>query len=62
MPDIHQIPLAEIDAAALDRDRSHLDAAALTELRLSIATSGLRMPIEVYPFATPDPTARTATA
>jgi ParB family transcriptional regulator, chromosome partitioning protein len=56
MPDIHHIPLAEIDAAALDRDRSHLDAAALTELRLSIATSGLRMPIEVYPFATPDPT------
>ena len=63
MPDpIHLIPLAEIDAAALDRDRTRLDEAALTELRLSIATSGLRMPIEVYALAEPDPTARTATA
>ena len=34
MPEpIHLIPLAEIDAAALDRDRTRVDEAALTELR-----------------------------
>ena len=51
----HHIPLAEIDAAALDRDRTHVDAAALMELRLSIATHGLRMPIEVYALPPPEP-------
>lgn len=56
MPDtVHLIPVAEIDAAALDRDRTSLDEAALAELRLSIATHGLRMPVEVYAFAAPDP-------
>ena len=55
MPDsIHLIPPAEIDAAALTRDRASLDEAALTELRLSIAVSGLRMPIEVFELAEPD--------
>jgi ParB family chromosome partitioning protein len=48
---IHHLPLTEIDAAALTRDRSGLDAAALAELRLSIAASGLRMPIEVWPLS-----------
>jgi ParB family chromosome partitioning protein len=53
MPDptphtLHHIPLAEINDAALTRDRSGLDADALAELRLSIAASGLRMPIEVF--------------
>ena len=43
-----QIPTTLIDAEALPRDRTHLDASALTELRLSIATHGLRTPIEVY--------------
>lgn len=43
-----QIPTTEIDESALPRDRTHLDAAALLELRLSIATHGLRTPIEVF--------------
>ena len=43
-----QIPPHLIDAEALPRDRTHLDASALTELRLSIATHGLRTPVEVY--------------
>ena len=43
-----RIPTHLIDAEALPRDRTHLDASALTELRLSIATHGLRTPIEVY--------------
>ena len=54
MPDpVILIPPAEIDESALSRDRSHLDAADMTELRLSIATSGLRMPVEVYELAEP---------
>lgn len=48
------IPLEAIDAAALPRDRSALDPAALEELKLSIFVSGLRMPIEVYAVSTPD--------
>ena len=48
-----QIPLAEIDAAALDRDRTRVDGPRSLELRLSIATHGLRMPIEVYALAEP---------
>ena len=43
-----QIPTAEIDENALPRDRTHLDDTALQELRLSIATHGLRTPIEVF--------------
>ena len=39
---IHRIPLAQIDEAALVRDRSVLDARALEELRLSIASPCLR--------------------
>ena len=53
MSDIHLIPLDAIDEAALTRDRAALDEAALTELRLSIAVSGLRMPIEVFELAEP---------
>jgi ParB family chromosome partitioning protein len=53
MPEVHLIPLAEIDEASLTRDRTALDDEALTELRLSIAVSGLRMPIEVYELAEP---------
>ncbi len=52
---IHRIPLAEIDEAALTRDRDGLDEAALTELRLSIAASGLRMPVELFPLSEPRP-------
>jgi ParB family chromosome partitioning protein len=50
MPDIHLIPLAEIDSAALTRDRTGLDAEPQAELELSIAASGLRLPIEVFPI------------
>jgi ParB family chromosome partitioning protein len=52
---VHRIPLTEIDGAALTRDRSGLDEAALTELRLSIAASGLRIPIELFELSEPRP-------
>jgi ParB family chromosome partitioning protein len=60
MPDptpdtLHQIPLAEIDPAALTRDREGLDADALDELKTSIAANGLRMPVEVFPLTEPKP-------
>ena len=60
MPDptpdtVHHIPLTEIDGAALTRDRSGLDEDALTELRLSIAASGLRMPVELFALSEPRP-------
>ncbi len=63
MPDptpdtVHHIPLAEIDDAALTRDRGALDETALTELRLSIAASGLRMPVELWPLSEPRPPQR----
>ena len=47
--------LTEIDDAALTRDRGGLDEAALTELRLSIAASGLRMPVELFTLSEPRP-------
>ena len=50
---VHLIPIAEIDEAALTRDRTGLDAEPQTELELSIAASGLRQPIEVFPLAEP---------
>ncbi len=60
MPDptpdtVHRIALAEIDDAALTRDRGALDDDALTELRLSISASGLRMPVEVFALSEPRP-------
>ncbi len=60
MPDptpetVHRIPLTEIDDAALTRDRGTLDEDALTELRLSIAASGLRMPVELFALSEPRP-------
>lgn len=42
------LALAEIDADAMVRDRAILDRDEMTELRLSIAASGLRLPIEVF--------------
>jgi ParB family chromosome partitioning protein len=54
VPEVRLIPLAEIDEAALARDRTACDEAALTELRSSIAVSGLRMPVEVFELAEPD--------
>lgn len=41
------LPLDAIDPHALPRDRSTLDATALSELRASILHTGLRQPIEV---------------
>ncbi|MGB5559006.1 MAG: ParB N-terminal domain-containing protein, partial [Paracoccaceae bacterium] len=49
---VHQIPLDQIDAAALPRDRTTTGPAALAELTDSIARHGLRQPIEL--FATDD--------
>jgi len=53
MDPIHLIPTAEIAADALPRDRATLDAEALAELQSSIATHGLRQPIEVWRLSTP---------
>lgn len=50
---VHHIPLAEIDPAALPRDRGALDEAGLLELRLSIAASGLRQPVELWTLSKP---------
>ncbi|WP_224816805.1 ParB N-terminal domain-containing protein [Hasllibacter sp. MH4015] len=55
MPDIHHIPLTDIDEHALPRDRDALDATSLSDLTLSIAAHGLRMPIEVFPATGPKP-------
>lgn len=46
---IREIPLAEINADALVRDRVVLDAAEMDELQKSISKNGLRLPIEVFP-------------
>ena len=45
---LHHIPLDQIDEAALPRDRTTVDPTALSDLSLSIAAHGLRMPIEVF--------------
>lgn len=43
-----RIPTDAIDETALPRDRTGLSGPAFTELKLSIAKSGLRLPIEVF--------------
>ncbi len=48
---IHRIPLDQIDADALPRDRTAADPAAFDELLASIAASGLRMPVELFGLA-----------
>ena len=53
MPEIHQIPLAQIQMNALPRDRATLSPTALAELQSSIALDGLRQPIEVWRLSTP---------
>jgi ParB family transcriptional regulator, chromosome partitioning protein len=49
MHDIRLIPLDDIDDHALLRDRSHLNADALAELKASLKTNGLRLPVELIP-------------
>ncbi len=48
---IHHIPLDQIDADALPRDRTAADPAAFEELVASIAAGGLRMPVELFGLA-----------
>lgn len=50
---IHLIPLDQIDAEALSRDRVYADAPAMQELLNSILAHGLRMPVEVFEFSQP---------
>ena len=57
-PILHQIPLDAIDDRALTRDRAALDQAALLELRLSIAANGVRLPVELFELAEPEPPIR----
>ena len=49
------IPIAQIDADALPRDRATLDPQAIAQLTQSIALSGLRQPVEVWALQTPRP-------
>lgn len=53
------IPISEIDADSMVRDRSVIDSVALDELRTSIQQNGMRLPIEVYEL--PDGAGRRAT-
>jgi len=55
---ISLIPLDQIDQAALTRDRSVLDQAALDELAASIRQSGLRLPVELFDLDPPRPPLR----
>ena len=48
-----ELPLSQIDADAMVRDRIDLGKDEMMELRQSIATSGLRLPIEVFEFESP---------
>ena len=50
-----EIPLSEIDADALPRDRSVTDPALMAELEQSVAMMGLRQPIEVWHLHSPRP-------
>lgn len=45
------LPLDAINPDAMIRDRSMLDQAEMTELQISIAANGLRLPIEVFEIA-----------
>ena len=59
MDPILHLPLTSILPDALPRDRSTLDPAAMAELQSSIATEGLRQPIEVWCLSTPTEHGRT---
>ena len=45
--EVREIPLTEIHADAMGRDRMRMDEGALEELRASIRSNGLRLPVEV---------------
>ena len=49
-----EVPLHEITADALSRDRLKMDEEDLAELRRSIADHGLRLPIEVFEPSNPE--------
>lgn len=51
---IREIPLEQISADDMVRDRAALAEDDMMELRTSIAASGLRLPIELYELAQPD--------
>jgi len=50
---VRLIPIAEIDAEALPRDRLALDDRPLAELIDSIAVDGLRVPVELWQLSEP---------
>ncbi len=51
---IVEIPLGQIEVAAMTRDRMDMSGEGFEELKLSIQANGLRLPIEVYALP-PDP-------
>lgn len=51
---IRDIPLDQIEANALIRDRTVMDPAELEELKASIATHGMRLPVELFEQDDPD--------
>jgi ParB family chromosome partitioning protein len=53
MDPLYHLPIPEIAPHALLRDRTALDPQALAQLQHSIATEGLRSPIEVWQLSTP---------
>ncbi|WP_158569273.1 ParB/RepB/Spo0J family partition protein [Pseudotabrizicola alkalilacus] len=53
--DLRLIPIAQIDANALPRDRRVMAEADITTLQDSIRDSGLRQPIEVFAQSSPKP-------
>ncbi len=50
---IKEIPLAEIEAMSMQRDRTVMDTEALEELEHSLNEHGLRLPVEVYELKEP---------
>lgn len=50
---ISELPVGQIDADAMIRDRTVLDRDQMVELRQSIAANGLRLPIEVFEHSAP---------
>ncbi|MGB0661754.1 MAG: ParB/RepB/Spo0J family partition protein [Mangrovicoccus sp.] len=52
---IRPLPLSQIIADELTRDRLDLGTEAMEELKASIRLGGLRLPVEVFPLSEPDP-------